>query len=60
MWDELTDELAQERIRLQNTALHAGRSFLQDIVRIAGQSLLDQLSRPSGTADYSPSQRRTR
>jgi ElaB/YqjD/DUF883 family membrane-anchored ribosome-binding protein len=59
-WDELTDDLARERSRLLNTALHTGRSFIQDIVRIAGQSLLDQLSRPGGTAASRPGQRRTR
>ena len=59
-WDELTGELAEERSRLLNTALHTGRSFIQDIVRIAGQSLLDQLSRPGGTTAYRPGQRRTR
>jgi ElaB/YqjD/DUF883 family membrane-anchored ribosome-binding protein len=59
-WDEVTDELAQERSRLINTAFHTGRSFMQDIIRIAGQSLLDQLSRPGGTAAYRSGQRRTR
>jgi len=59
MWNELTDELAQERSRLQNTALHAGRSFIQDVVRIAGQSLLDQLSRPDRKGEHVSGQRRT-
>jgi hypothetical protein len=59
MWSELTDELAQERSRLQNTALHAGRSFIHDIVRVAGQSLLDQLSRPGRKAEDVPGRRRT-
>jgi len=59
MWNELTQELAQERSRLQNTALHAGRLFLQDLVRIAGQSLLDQLSRPSRKAEHVAGGRRT-
>jgi hypothetical protein len=59
-WDELADEWAQERNRLLNTALQTGRSFIQDVVRIAGQSLLDQLSRPGGTAEYRQGQRRTR
>lgn len=47
LWDDLTGEVAQERERLQNAVLHAGRAFVHDIVRMAGQSLLDQLS-PSG------------
>lgn len=59
MWNELTDELAQERSRLQNTALHAGRVFIQDVVRIAGQSLLDQLSRPNRKAEHVSGERRT-
>jgi ElaB/YqjD/DUF883 family membrane-anchored ribosome-binding protein len=49
LWDDLTAEVAQERERLQNTVLHAGRSFIQDVVRIAAQSLLDQLSRSGGS-----------
>jgi ElaB/YqjD/DUF883 family membrane-anchored ribosome-binding protein len=59
MWNELTDELAQERSRLQNTALHAGRLFIQDVVRIAGQSLLDQLSRPGRKVEHMSGERRT-
>ena len=43
VWDELVDELTQERRRLQRAVLHAGRSFIHDVARIAGQSLLDQL-----------------
>jgi hypothetical protein len=46
LWDELAGELTQERMRLQGAALHAGRSFIRDVARIAGQSLLDQLNRP--------------
>ena len=49
LWDDLTAEVAQERDRLQNTVLHAGRSFIHDVIRIAGQSLLDQLSRSGGS-----------
>lgn len=45
LWDELGQEVARERDRLQHTALVAGRSFIHDIVRLAGQSLVDQLSR---------------
>lgn len=43
LWGELADELTQERTRLQRAVLYAGRSFIHDVVRIAGQSLLDQL-----------------
>jgi ElaB/YqjD/DUF883 family membrane-anchored ribosome-binding protein len=46
LWGELAGELTQERDRLQQAALHAGRSFVRDAARIIGQSLLDQLSRP--------------
>ena len=59
MWNELTQEFAQERSRLQNTALHAGRLFFQDVVRIAGQSLLDQLSRSGRKTEHMTGQRRT-
>jgi hypothetical protein len=50
LWQELGDDLARERSRLQNAALHTGRAFLQDVVRIAGESLLDQISRLGRTA----------
>jgi ElaB/YqjD/DUF883 family membrane-anchored ribosome-binding protein len=61
LWDDLTAEVVQERNRLQDAALHVGRSFLQDVVRVAGQSLLDQLSRSGGSgAAYRPVQRRPR
>lgn len=43
LWGELADELTQERTRLQRAVLYAGRSFIHDVARIAGQSLLDQL-----------------
>jgi hypothetical protein len=46
LWGELGGELTQERSRLQQAALHAGRSFVRDVARIVGQSLLDQLSHP--------------
>jgi hypothetical protein len=46
LWEELAGELTQERLRLQGAVLIAGRSFVRDIVRIAGQALLDQLQRP--------------
>jgi hypothetical protein len=61
LWDGVTAEVAQERDRLQSAALHAGRSFIQDFVRLAGQSLLDQFSR-SGEAGAAcrPAQRRPR
>ena len=49
LWSELTEEVARERDRLQNSVLHAGRSFIQDLVHIAGQSLIDQLNRPVGS-----------
>lgn len=48
LWDELAHELIQERTRLQKAAWYAGRSFAHDLARIAGESLLDQLS-PSRT-----------
>jgi ElaB/YqjD/DUF883 family membrane-anchored ribosome-binding protein len=61
LWDDLTGEVVQERDRLQNAVLHAGRSFIQDVVRIAGESLLDQLSRSGGPgAACRPAQRRPR
>ncbi len=46
LWDELADELAQERTKLQRAALHVGHSFVRDVARIAGQILLDQLNHP--------------
>ena len=49
LWSELTEELVQERDRLQNSVLHAGRLFIQDLIRIAGQSLIDQLDRSGGS-----------
>ena len=49
LWDELTGDLIQERMRLQRAVLHAGRSFIHDLTRIAGQTLLDQLNHPSPT-----------
>jgi ElaB/YqjD/DUF883 family membrane-anchored ribosome-binding protein len=61
LWDGVTAEVAQERDRLQSAALHAGRSFIQDLVRLAGQSLFDQLSRSDGSgAACRPAQRRPR
>ncbi|CUS39720.1 hypothetical protein [Candidatus Nitrospira nitrificans] len=36
----LKDDLTQERVRLQQAALQIGRSFAQDMVHIAGQSLV--------------------
>ena len=46
LWDELTGELTRERQRLQGAVLQVGRSFILDLVRIAGQTLLDQLAAP--------------
>lgn len=60
LWDDLSREVAQERARLQNAVLHAGHSFIQDVVRIAGQSLLDQLSRSGGSEASHQEQRRAR
>jgi hypothetical protein len=43
----LKGEIAHEQTRLQQAALHIGRSFVRDMVHIAGQSLvslMDQLS----------------
>ena len=57
LWDELRVEVTQERDRLQSAVLHAGRAFIQDLVRIAGQSLLDQLSRSGGSRDSRQGQR---
>jgi hypothetical protein len=59
LWNELRVEVAQERHRLQNTVLHTGRSFIQDLVRIAGQSLLDQLTRSGEPRDSRQGQRPT-
>jgi len=59
LWEELATEFNQERDRLRNTALYVGRSFIQDIVRIAGESLLDQLNRPDGSRVSRQGQRRT-
>jgi hypothetical protein len=59
LWDELTREVAQERDRLQHAVLLAGRSFIHDIVRLAGQSLVDQLSRSIGPGVSSQGYRRT-
>ena len=36
----LNSELTSERARLQRAALHIGRSFVRDLVHIAGQSLV--------------------
>ena len=44
LWDEVTTDLAQERDRLQGAVMHAARVFIHDLVRIAGDSLLDQLN----------------
>ena len=45
LWEELAGELTQERLRLQGAVMVAGRSFVRDVARIAGQALLDQLNR---------------
>ncbi|HTL61814.1 MAG TPA: hypothetical protein VL261_09225 [Nitrospira sp.] len=58
LWDELAHEVSQERDRLQHAALHAGRSFIHDIVRLAGQSLVDRLSRSIGPGVSSQAYRR--
>lgn len=60
LWDELRVEVTQERDRLQSAVLHTGRAFIQDLVRIAGQSLLDQLSRSGESRDSRQGQRPTR
>jgi ElaB/YqjD/DUF883 family membrane-anchored ribosome-binding protein len=60
LWNDLKAEVLHERDRLQNTVLHTGRSFIQDLVRIAGQSLLDQLSRSGGSSEPRQAQRPTR
>ena len=54
LWGDLTTEVAQERDRLQDAVLHAGRSFIQDLVRTAGQSLLDQLTPDRRTRSRRP------
>lgn len=59
LWDDLTKEVAQERDRVQNAVLHAGHSFIQDVVRIAGQSLIDQLIRSGRSEEFRQGQRRT-
>lgn len=59
LWDELRAEVIQERDRLQSAVLQTGRAFIHDFVRIAGQSLLDQLTR-SGSGDSRQGQRRIR
>ena len=59
LWDELRAEVIQERDRLQNAVLQTGRTFIHDLIRIAGQSLLDQLTR-SGSRDSRQGQRRIR
>ena len=46
LWEELAGELTQERLRLQGAVMVAGRSFVRDVARIAGQALVDQLNRP--------------
>jgi len=60
LWDDLTGEVAQERDRLQNAVLQAGRSFIHDIIRMAGQSLLDQLSRAGRSGVRHLEERRSR
>lgn len=58
LWGDLTAEFVQERDRLQEAVLHAGHAFIQDVVRVAGQSLLDQLSRSGGPGAARRSERR--
>jgi ElaB/YqjD/DUF883 family membrane-anchored ribosome-binding protein len=58
LWGDLTAQVAQERDRLQQAVLHAGQAFIQDVVRMAGQSLLDQLSRSGGPGAARRSERR--
>lgn len=60
LWHDLTSEVVEERDRVQQAVLLAGRSFIQDVVRMAGQSLLDQLSRSGPTAAGRPAERRPR
>lgn len=58
----LKDDLAQERVRLQQAALQIGRSFAQDMVHIAGQSLvsfMEQLT-DAGRDQSRPHQPRSR
>ena len=59
LWDELKEEASQERDRLEKTVLLAGRAFIQDLVRIAGQSLLDQFTRSIGSGIPRQDQRRS-
>jgi hypothetical protein len=58
LWDDLTAELVHERDRLLDAVMQAGHSFIQDVVRITGQSLLDQLSRSGGPGAACRSARR--
>jgi ElaB/YqjD/DUF883 family membrane-anchored ribosome-binding protein len=49
LWNDVLEEVLQERDRVQRSVLHAGRSFIHDLVRMAGQSLIDQLNRPGAS-----------
>jgi len=50
-WDELSEELRLEGVRMRKAALHAGRSFFRDLVRIAGTLLIEQLRHLPGRRD---------
>lgn len=45
LWGDFTGQFAKERMRLQEAALEAGRSFLQDMAHILAQSLIDAIER---------------
>lgn len=45
LWDDFAGQFAKERARLQEAALEAGRSFIQDMAHILAQSLIDAIER---------------
>jgi ElaB/YqjD/DUF883 family membrane-anchored ribosome-binding protein len=60
LWNDLSSEVLRERDRLQDAVLETGRSLIHDVVRMAGQSLIDQLSRPPRLGEPRQGQRQTR
>ncbi|HEU4684930.1 MAG TPA: hypothetical protein VFS39_10555 [Nitrospira sp.] len=50
LWQDLTAEWAQERARLEETALLVARSFIRDLTRLAGDFVVEQLGASSRSA----------
>jgi len=45
LWDDMARQVVQERDRLVEAVVQAGRTFLQDVIHLAAQSAIDAVAR---------------